>query len=369
MKTHSYSFDIRQKKRNNSELVGDQVGSIDNYLGVVENNGFLKTPPSNIHQNSVNKYIAKDICVEYKDNVSEPSVKVPTNSSMKYIIKDGFDYSFVDYNPLPILHIDPYGFLGLSQENFDTVVLKTYLSNIQAAIKTEEYLPLSPNKMFTTYSFNFGGISKASAYFFYVDLNNKINIVDREEIEVDYIEGIIYIEQGATENITQMYGIFSLEPVKIDCKGFVDLNKKESGLYKIINKPITKNHIHLKYINSTKVLLTSSEKLVILIPNNTEYTLKIDGVCLKPDQYFYMEVGDILCVELIPKTDELTSEYKSEDNSFTFLNINGITYNPTQSTVSFINDKEKTSNIYLTIFRETEEDSYNKDSPLLLRIF
>ena len=201
-----------------------------------------------------------------------------------------------------------------------------------------------------------------------MDSSKTIHVIDREKIKVDYLEGILYLDTTVGD-VLQVYGVFSLEPFKVNPLGSVDLKVCDTGFYSNTNIPTTKHDLKLKYLSEIKVLFTVDNNLVLLFPDNPTYTLKVDGVPVKPNQYLFFKKGEIVCIECVPKTRELTNEYKIQDNTQVFLDLVGSDFNPTLSTFVRVNERTMSSNVFINVFRQMSEDVYNKQSPMLLKLF
>ena len=69
---------------NLEDILVDKV--YDNFNNVIINKNFLSQNKREDITNTI--YLSKDICVEYVDNISEPSVRVPNSNQFKYVVKE-----------------------------------------------------------------------------------------------------------------------------------------------------------------------------------------------------------------------------------------------------------------------------------------
>ncbi len=368
MKTLKYNIDVVQKDDEIFKLMQQEESNEvhSNAFGFYVEGSFIRDFGASMPGVVFDKYIAKDVCAVFEDNISQPSVRVPTRDTWKYIVKEDLQLSFVDKNPLKDFHIDSFEFLSLASQTFSSTLLQPYKDNLQIASRLERHISLTGDQVLQVYSFPFGGISKANSYFFYVDLQNKIHILDRGEVLLDYIEGFLYLDNLL--DVKQVFGLFNLETVKITPFGSLNTKGVEEGFYKIGNTLPLKQNILIEYLNNSSLVINTKEDIFILLPENRSYTLKIDGIPTKPNQYLFIKRDSLTYMELVEKQEEQSLEHKGIDLSSFFIEDIKDSFNKTIGTSVTTNTAKYSAGLSITVFKKTSEGYFNKSTPVAIEL-
>lgn len=317
-------------------------------------------------------YINKDICGEYIDNKSVPSSTVPDTSKARFLVKKGVDYNYIKDKPLVDIEIDPFFYLNLQGKQYNSVELGDYHFRDHVAIQLQSKFNLSESENYTCYSFNFGGLSKANSYFFYVDSFNVIQLInpDDERVIIDYVEGFIYLNNSIFD-VRIVCGLFNVEPILVIPKGNFKLDTKINSFYKVANIS-EKQIIDIKYIENGVAIIRPLVNCFISIPSGLESnSLMIDGVLVERDQYIHIKKNSLVTIKIYLGEDpSLNHEYLNVYN-----NIVNESANNTSPTFTSINESnnlpnsEQESNFIISVLVELEKNTYNKEFPIILKLF
>lgn len=319
---------------------------INNYPNLEIVNNFLQT--TDIGNIEKTKYIYKNICVEYVENISEPSKSVPTDKDFRYILKRNNEYLFKTENPKKLEVYDSSVLNSLVNSDYnlsDTIIAKELYTN---------------ENSYKVYSLPYGGIDKYDSFLFYVDTQNKIQ---KLESNVDYINGLIYTLPELNQDIKFIFGYFNLVPLKILPKGNINIEEQESDFYTVKNVDVN-NYISIQYLSSTSMLLTTLKNMIIEVPEESiQYT--IDGIVFVKGQTAYIEKNETIYIEK-ETIAEKNIEYLSQN---TKLKESLDTSNKKDFIFIEKNKEEKVEEYLLKIVNKENTNTYMKQTPLILKLF
>lgn len=321
-----------------------------------------------------NLYLNKEISAEYINNASIPATSVPSNLDYRFLVKNGAEYTYYKDKPKEDVTIDPFVFLGYNGLQYSKAVLGSlYLKDIYA---TELLVnTLVSGTSWKCYSYPFGGLSKANSYFFYVDINNNIKILPKDDVNVniDYVEGFVYISTGFIDynNIVLVSGFFNLEPMKIIRQGHLNIKDNinfYSDLYKIINRS-DKNIITIDRLSETSVILSSVDNIFITVPVETN-SITVDGIPLRSNQIVFIPKNTLINIEkqTIDKVNEYLHLYQNITNNLNNYTAKTIaTFKYYDNPVTSID--EVVSNVGILIYKEIEQNTYTVLNPTFIKLF
>lgn len=320
----------------------------NDYLDLTLSNHILEK--SNLANIESTKYINKNICVEYIENISEPSKTVPNDIDFRFILKRNNEFLFKKTNPKKL-------------EVYDSLVLNALIDtdyNSNNAIIAKE-LHTDDNN-YKVYSFPYGGIDKYDSYFFYVNSQNKIKKLDSN---IDYINGVLYVLPENNPDISFVFAYFNLIPLKIITKGDIKVEEQESNSYTIKNVD-NNNFIDIQYLNSNSILLTTLKHILIEVPlNSLKYS--IDGVVLVKGQTVFVEKNETIYIEKINEPEK-NIEYLSSNtklkNSLDDSNKKDFIYLDKNKDISVTEET-----YLLKIINKENTNTYMKQTPLILKLF
>ena len=337
-----------------SKKIDENINNLPYYE--IYNNIYIKgNPLEGVFEETV--YTNKDICAQYVDKSSVKGLSVPSNNDFKYLLKDSSGgYSFTYKKPYPNILIDNYQLLYLNNRALDFERFGEMFDKVQYSTKLKAvHKQSSEDDVWEIFSFSFGGISKADNLFFSINSNNTITILEENEnIIIDYIEGLLYINSSL--NIERVAGIFNVEPIEIFKEGCINLldNNSTSDFYKLQNRS-DREGINLDFISNQEFILSFDKNCYIV--STSPDTVCIDGVnCNKPT---YIKKDALLYVTAA--TDESIDNYlESTENLFENL----YKYNYPNNTFIFnnyniISDISSFNNNGLLIFFELESNTFS----------
>lgn len=297
----------------------------------------------------VNKiYANKNICIDYIDNVSEPSVRVPNSKNFRYLLKENNEYIFSKTNPKKIEVFTPEFLNTLEGSYF----------NLTNAILAKELF--SKDNSYRVFSLPFGGIDRNDSYFYYIDTEGKIN---KLIAGIDYAEGLIYVynEDNNTE-VSSVFFLGNLVPLKITAKGLIKIEEENSGYFKISNIP-NKNYISLSNYEDG-LLLTSLKDMLLKVPSYSS-SLLIDGVPLVKEQYLFLSRNETIYIT--KNNTELESkniEYLSKNTEL----VNSLDTSTKEDHI-ILNNDSFINNYYIEIVNKENKNTYMKQTPILIQLF
>lgn len=299
------------------------------------------------------KYMYKNICIDYIDNISEPYLNVPNSDNFRYLIKQNNEYIFSKTNPKKT-----------------EVFTSTFLESIEGVpfnltdvmIAKELY---TNNNTYKVYSLPFGGIDKNDSYFYFVDMYGKINKLDAE---VDYAEGLIYIHyegrpyEELQPNLVFIFCLANLIPLKITAKGHIKIEEENSSFFKIANIP-NKNYVSLDY-HEDIVIMTTLKDILLRVPLDSS-NISIDGVTVVKDQYMFLSRNEtiILRREHI-ESDTTNIEYLSANSNL----IEYLSESPKEDSI-VLNNESRDNTYFVEIINKENKNTYMKETPILIKLF
>ena len=292
-------------------------------------------------------YTAKDVCIEYIENISEPSLRVPNDKDYRYLIKENGKYFFIKDNPKPM------------EVNATEYLQSRVGSNYQGeGIIAEELYTYNNN--YKVYSLPYGGIDKGDSSFFYVDTVGIIRNLD-SSFYVDYVEGIIY--STSSLQFKFIFSIFNLVPMKILPKGSIKIEESDDNFYKICNVPVN-NQVTFQYFSDQVLVLTTLRDIIISIPDDSQ-NFSIDGTVIQKNQKIFLKRNEKIVVEKI--NDNVKNiEYLSSNTKL----VESLAEGSHSSYIHIDSNKDiKTSGYFLDIIEKEALNTYKKTTPIRLKLF
>lgn len=367
----TYSLAVIPKENNalknlESEYV---VRNINNLPNVVLEKNYLRY--NNIEQNEQTIYLHKDICGEFYKTPSIESTSVPDISNYKFLIKDGISYTYVYEKPVEDIYIDVEILSTLKDSIVDmgnTEFYKVFSNSRVGAITPQHISTVVSEEIsvdYDCYSFAFGGISKTYSYFYFIDNNSNLKILNIDDNTlVDYVEGYVYVDRSISNGITQIHGLFNIEPVNIIPKGDFKITSNSSGFYKLQNVS-DKQLLKLFAIDKSHLGLISSVNSICKIVSTSSYFC-IDGVFYDIDQPLVLKKDVLYTLSVYDgaggpvSTDFLNNLTRMIGDASSFDNITASSYERSFNTNS--------SDIFLHVYKEIDRNTYNFDRPLVFKV-
>ena len=299
------------------------------------------------------KYMYKNICIEYVDNVSEPYVKVPNSDNFRYLVKQDNEYLFSETNPKKT---------EVFTSDFLDSIEGTRFNLTNAMIAKELY---TNNNTYKVYSLPFGGIDKNDSHFYCVDMEGNIT---KLYPQVDYAEGLIYIYYEGRpyeEEQPSMVFIFclgNLVPLKITAKGHMKIEEENSSFFKISNIP-NKNYVSLEYIDDS-VIMTTLKDILLRVPSDSD-SITIDGVNVVKDQYMFLSRNEtILLRRENIEADTTNIDYLSTNNNL----VDSLAMSYKEDNI-VLNNESRDNNYFIEIVNKENKNTYMKETPILIKLF
>lgn len=298
------------------------------------------------------KYINKNICIGYLDNISEPSISVPNSDNFRYLTKEDNEYIFSKTNPKKTEVFTPEFLNSLPNSFF----------NLENAIIAKELY--SNNNYYKVFSLPFGGIDKNDSYFYFVDIEGKITELSAD---IDYAEGLIYVYyegkpyEDPSPNITFVFCLCNLVPLKITPKGYIKIEEENSGYFKISNIP-NKNYISLEDFNEG-ILLTTLKDILLKIPIYSN-SFNIDGVTVNKDQYLFLSRNETIYITKDTLLENSNVEYLSTNTKL----VNEFTTAYKEDHI-VLSDTSFNDEYYIEIINKENKNTYMKQTPILIQLF
>lgn len=336
-KTYDESF--INLDENNIDKIYSDLDSVELH------NNLLITPPSK--PTSSKKYVYKNICIDYVDNVSEPSKIVPNSDDFRYLIKENNEYIFSKTNPKKTKVYDNLYLESLVGSFFnltDTLIAKELYTN---------------NNNYKVYSLPFGGIDRNDSYFYFVDSDGKINILNN--VDIDYAEGLLYVDTDEEINVVFIFCLCNLVPLKITAKGNIKIEEENSNYLKIANVS-DKNYVSLEDFEDT-VLMTTLKDILIRVPSISS-DISVDAVKVVKDQYIFLSRNETV---ILRKEDSDTSKNVEYLSSNTNL-VDSLATSDKPDSIS-INEERRNDSYFIEIINKENKNTYMKQTPILIKLF
>lgn len=324
--------------------------TIDDLEGVVFKNGYLTQETIPTYNKRI--YLEKDISAEYVYNISEPGVSVPNSNEYKFVKKENGSYLFLNSNPKKIEYHERRQELAYNIGDFNS------------GLEVLEEMTTSLNG-FRVYSFPYCGIDKRDLELYY-DNDGLTNLLDTNEYDykIDYLEGLIYISNNYYGS--GLVARYNLIPLKIINKGIFKVEDKDSGFYKLENKP-DYNRIKIELLDSNSVCVTFLKDCIIRVPEDS-YSLAIDGVYFNKNQPIFVSKNEVMLFQKTTEIDELLDEDYLSRNIFLYESFD--MYNK-DSYLKVVSDniKAMSGDYFIEIIDKENLNTYLKESPVLIRLF
>lgn len=343
-------IDIPLKQVVKTDLINLNSGVIKEIVEPLNNvsvtNGFIISNKREDVSSPI--YLNKDICIEYVENISEPSVSIPTTSNFRYITKEQNSIVFKETNPKKVEVFDDVyrsSLIGTKYVNGTGIVAKklhTKLNN------------------YTVFELPFGGLDINDSYFYYVDKSTS-TIKELTDKEVDYSLGNILIPSDV--NISFIFSLCNLVPLKVLNKGLVKLDEKETNFYNIENIQ-DHNIVKIVSIDSENYLITFLKEVIATVPK-TSLDYSIDGVLVERDQTMFFKKNETILIS------KILSTIKNEE----YLSINTIMKEEKHTTTDkdYIHLERELDNTsdryYIEIINKENNNSFYKNTPITITIF
>lgn len=365
----NYSVKIEQKPFEMLEgLESDYiVRQINNLPNTTLDRDFLEY--NNFEQAEQTIYLNKDICGELYRTPSVESTSVPDITNYKYLVKEGFSYTYTKEKPIPDTYIQPevlYLYHN-STVNFEDVDMSKVFARSLVGELTPQHIDTteSSGTVYDCYNFPYGGISKSYSYFYMIDNTGVLSILGLDDdVLIDYLEGCVYVDRQISQSITQIYGLFNIEPVNIIPKGTFKVNSNSTDFYELQNIP-EKQILKVFSIDSNNIgLILSVNAAVVVVSESTNYT--IDGVYYSNNQPFIFR-KDVIYT--LGKADALSNPVLT-DFLDTLGRLIGDTTGFSSITSSSYAKKINTGDeeVFLHIFKEVSKNTYNLTRPLIFKV-
>lgn len=330
---------------------------------LIENNLLIKEGLSSV---SDRVFICSDVCGSVNDEESINGLSTPNTNKYYFLSKIGSEYKFLKQRPLPNRYIIDTELLGFNEGPYGALRDdNTYGSYIQPSIETLTQSSLISSS-YRCFSFNFGGISKTSSIFYTIDNNGVLQIIDTSsnQIIVDYVEGNLYIETSESSvEILSVIGIFNIDPIVIDKKGYLSLTETNSTYYKFLNNA-DKGNVSVRLLEG-RYILSSIDNMYIYSELSN---LDVDGIRLESNYRLFVPKNTNIVIEFNEGGEVLVDDYVS--------NIEDIRLDSANYDSNITGDHLSSNNIavlpseYSTIYivKEIEKNTYNFERPSILSL-
>lgn len=339
-------------KKNNLEILEDlediQTEEIYNPFYNIElvNNFITTSKVSNILSRN---YLSKNICVEYVENISEPSFRVPNDSVFRFVVKIDNKLVFVKENPKKLV--------VYIKEELDELIGTPFRNNSTYTIAKKLY---TNDNNYSIFSFPFGGIQKTDSFFYYVSSDM---LIKKLEEDVDYINGTLKLN-SKYDDVLFVFGCFNLVPLKIIEKGLIEIKETESSFYNIENID-ENNFIKLNYLDNNTMTMTTAKDIMVERVEGS-LPLSVDGIPIKEKQTFFMNKNETIIIEKNNSESEKNLEYLSLNTSLK----NNMEDSLKDDVISVVSDKEMIEKTYkLQIINRDFLNIFMNRTPITLELF
>ena len=367
------SFDIKLG-RNVSYTVPLQLNT--NYKNLVNDQNYVLTDALTLDKittytltsNNSEKYLSDFVCGEQLDNINATDRSIPNNKNWRYLIKYNDSYEYVVEKPLTYSDLTYQAFSTLVGKNVRDKSIEDVLVKSIKASRGLVHTSGTTADAWLVYSLPFGGISKATPYFYYVSENIIKELKESDTVKLDLLEGMVYIRQTHPDKIDQVFGYFDIEPLKIFKQDYFTIKGKAEDLYCRISQKNSFGELIVKEINEDSFIISLSYNAFIV--SSDPYFVSVDGINLLTPRY-------------VPKNTPILVEQSSnkERESFQEASLtlfNGVESKEISQLTTFIKHdsssnietfSERSTSSGLFIYKEVEEGSFDTNNATYLPLF
>ena len=367
------SFDIKLG-RNVSYTVPLQLNT--NYKNLVNDQNYVltdaltldKVTTYTLSSNNSEKYLSDLVCGEQLDNINTTDRSIPNNKNWRYLIKYNDSYEYVVEKPLTYSDLTYQAFSTLVGKNVRDKSIEEVLVKSIKASRGLVHTSGTTADAWLVYSLPFGGISKATPYFYYVSENIIKELKESDTVKLDLLEGMVYIRQTHPDKVDQVFGYFDIEPLKIFKQDYITIKGKAEDLYCRVSQKNSFGELIVKEINEDSFIISLSYNAFIV--SSDPYFVSVDGINLLNPRY-------------VPKNTPILVEqsFNKERESFQEASLtlfNGVESKEISQLTTFIKHdsssnietvSERSTSSGLFIYKEVEEGSFDTNNATYLPLF
>lgn len=315
-----------------------------------------------------NSFLVDYVCGEQIDNTSIKDVSVPSIDSFYYLYKEGGNYTYTTDKPYVYTYLPQESFLSLINQPYNpSTILSTLL------IKANRGLVFSSStspEAWMVYSFPYGGISKASLRFLYTTENNILQelVIDNEYVILDTLEGNLYINQNYYDKVERVFGLFDIEPIKIDKSPVLTPKGESSSLYGSLKQKNSFGDVIINEIDEDSKILTFSYNCFILATD--PYFISVDGINLLGPRFVPSNTPILVKQEFTTKKESFEETYYNMytglDNFDSELSTTFIKQDYS-STLEYFSSLSVATGLF--VYKETSQDNYDTANTTYIPLF
>ena len=318
--------------------------------------------------NNSEKYLSDFVCGEQLDNINVTDRSIPNNKNWRYLIKYNDSYEYVVEKPLTYSDLTYQAFSTLVGKNVRDKSIEEVLVKSIKASRGLVHTSGTTADAWLVYSLPFGGISKATPYFYYVSENIIKELKESDTVKLDLLEGMVYIRQTHPDKVDQVFGYFDIEPLKIFKQDYITIKGKAEDLYCRVSQKNSFGELIVKEINEDSFIISLSYNAFIV--SSDPYFVSVDGINLLNPRY-------------VPKNTPILVEqfFNKERESFQEASLtlfNGVESKEISQLTTFIKHdsssnietfSERSTSSGLFIYKEVEEGSFDTNNATYLPLF
>lgn len=318
--------------------------------------------------NNSEKYLSDFVCGEQLDNTNVKDKSVPNNKNWRYIVKYNDVYEYVIEKPITYSELTYQTFSNLAGKDVRDKSIKNILVKSIKASRGLVHTSGTTADAWLVYSLPFGGISKATPYFYYVSNNIIKELRESTTVKLDLLEGMVYISQTHPDKIDQVFGYFDIEPLKIFKQDYLTIKGKAEDLFCKVVQKNSFGELIVKEVNEDSFIVSLSYNAFIV--SSDPYFVSVDGINLLSPRY-------------VPKNTPILVEqsFNKEKESFQESSItlfNGVESKEISQLTTFIKHdsasnietfSEKSISSGLFVYKEVEEGSFDITNATYLPLF
>lgn len=327
-----------------------------------------KITPYTLTSNNSEKYLSDFVCGEQLDNINATDRSIPNNKNWRYLIKYNDSYEYVVEKPLTYSDLTYQAFSTLVGKNVRDKSIEEVLVKSIKASRGLVHTSGTTADAWLVYSLPFGGISKATPYFYYVSENIIKELKESDTVKLDLLEGMVYIRQTHPDKVDQVFGYFDIEPLKIFKQDYITIKGKAEDLYCRVSQKNSFGELIVKEINEDSFIISLSYNAFIV--SSDPYFVSVDGINLLNPRY-------------VPKNTPILVEqsFNKERESFQEASLtlfNGVESKEISQLTTFIKHdsssnietfSERSTSSGLFIYKEVEEGSFDTTNATYLPLF
>lgn len=318
--------------------------------------------------NNSEKYLSDFVCGEQLDNINVTDRSIPNNKNWRYLIKYNDSYEYVVEKPLTYSDLTYQAFSTLVGKNVRDKSIEGVLVKSIKASRGLVHTSGTTADAWLVFSLPFGGISKATPYFYYVSENIIKELKESDTVKLDLLEGMVYIRQTHPDKVDQVFGYFDIEPLKIFKQDYITIKGKAEDLYCRVSQKNSFGELIVKEINEDSFIISLSYNAFIV--SSDPYFVSVDGINLLNPRY-------------VPKNTPILVEqsFNKERESFQEASLtlfNGVESKEISQLTTFIKHdsssnietfSERSTSSGLFIYKEVEEGSFDTNNATYLPLF